>query len=524
MSADYNIDFALEFAKELKEISIAEFFEKNKHLLGFDSKIKAMLTSVKEPVDNSLDAVEEMSKALINRGKDPIYPVIMVEIDKLDNDIYRIIVEDNGPGILKEYAPNIFGKFLYGSKFFKFIQKRGQQGIGISSVTLYAQLTTGKPIRVISKTLSMRNAYYMDIGINTKKNEPIVYKYGNYKGFKKEHGTRIEVCIEGKYISKGDKSVYEYLKRTHIANPHSTIIFIDPSEKKFVFKRAVNTYPELPKEIKPHPAGIEYGILARMIINTKRSDLISFLSRDFSGVGVNTAKEILEVAKLENKSPKELTADEIRRLLNAIRSVKVRAPPSKCLSPIGSPNIEKIMKKLFNPEFVSAVTRTPKSYRGMPFLVEVGIAYGGDIKEFKLLRYANKVPLIFDQSACVITKAAKDVNWKTYGINVEGDKPKNIILLVHVASVWVPFTSESKYAIAHYPEIYKEVKLAIQDVCRKLKLYIARKRLLELKMKKKKILEEYAKLVASSLAKILDEDETKILNKIEMLIREKIKI
>ena len=145
-------DYAYELAKEHKEVSIAEFFERNRHLLGFDSKPKALLTSIKEAVENALDAVEDFSYKRIRDGLKPIFPEVYVEVKKVGEDMYKIVVEDNGPGILPEIAPYIFGKFLYGSKFHRFRQRRGQQGIGISAVTLYSQLTTNNPLSCLLYT------------------------------------------------------------------------------------------------------------------------------------------------------------------------------------------------------------------------------------------------------------------------------------------------------------------------------------------------------------------------------------
>ena len=279
-------------AKNQREISVAEFFEKNRHLLGFDSKRKALLTATKEAVDNSLDACEEAR----------ILPEIMVEIIEMGESRFRIIVEDNGPGIVKKQLPNIFAKLLYGSKFHSLKSTRGQQAIGISAAAMYGQLTTGKPIRIKSRISPKHDTNYVELHIDTKNNKPEIL-VDEVVQWNKNHGTRIELDIEATY-QKGAQSVDEYLKQTSIANPHVTIVYTTPKAEQFIFARAVEILPKDPKEIKPHPYGIELGRLIKMLRSTESRTLQAFLTNEFSSVGAQTAKEICKVAKIpEEKKP-----------------------------------------------------------------------------------------------------------------------------------------------------------------------------------------------------------------------------
>ena len=199
---------AEELAKKQREISVAQFFERNRHLLGFDNKRKALMTTIKEAVDNSLDACEEAS----------VLPEISVEVIDMSNDRFRVVVEDNGPGIVKKQIPHIFARLLYGSKFFKLSQSRGQQGIGISASVLYSQLTTGRPARINSRISTNKPAHYYELKIDTVKNKPDIIKEEEVE-WKKEHGTKIELDLEGSY-QKGDQSIDQYIKQTAIVNPH----------------------------------------------------------------------------------------------------------------------------------------------------------------------------------------------------------------------------------------------------------------------------------------------------------------
>ncbi len=475
---------AEDMAKKQREISVAEFFEKNRHVLGFDSLPKSLVVSVKEAVDNSLDACEEAR----------ILPDIYVEIRQVAKDEYMMIVEDNGPGIVRRNIPLVFGKLLYGSRFHALRQSRGQQGIGISAVVLYGQLSTGKPARVISKVREEEVAYEILLTINTKKNEPKVIKEEPII-WDKEQGTRIEVVMRSRY-TRGKQSVYEYLQQTAIVNPHARITLVEPDGRKVVFRRVAEELPPPVKEIKPHPHGIEMGEFVNMLRTTKTYRLKSFLTSEFSRVSPKIAEEICKKACLyEDVRPQELSLSEARRILDAFATTKLMAPPTDCLSPIGEVLIKKGLKNVLGslrPGFYARpVTRDPKVYGGNPIIVEAGIVYGGDLpkdQQVKILRYANRVPLLYQQGADVITKAISSVDWRRYGLEQRGGQGIPVgpaIIMVHVASTRVPFTSEAKEAIADVPEIRDEIERALKSLGRQLKRYRGKKE------KKKKLSEKF---------------------------------
>ena len=502
---------AYKLAEKQKEISIAEFFEKNRHLLGFDNKRKALLTVVKEAVDNSLDACEDAS----------VLPEIHIDVVDMSNDRFRIVIEDNGPGIIKKNIPNVFAKLLYGSKFFKLSQSRGQQGIGISAAVLYSQLTTGKPVKITSRIHEKEPAHYYELMIDTKRNEPHIIKEDVIE-WNKKHGTKIELDIEASY-QKGNQSVDEYIKETAIINPHATIIYTNPKAEQIIFARATDKLPKRPKEIKPHPYGVELGILLKMLKSTEARTLTSFFVNEFSRVGHKTAKEICDKSGLlYNTKPRDITRDQAERIIESIRKTKINSPPIDCISPIGPDLLEKGLKKEIKCEFYTAITRPASVYRGNPFVVEVAIAYGGNLPSegnAKIMRFANRVPLLYQQGACAITKAISSINWKTYGLQQSTLPSGPVIILVHIASVWVPFTSESKEAIAHYPEIIKEIKLALQECGRKLGQYIKKKIRIKQELKKKSYIEKYIPFIGESLGEIIDLDKREI-NNINIKLKE----
>lgn len=519
---------AEDFAKEQKEISVSEFFEKNKHLLGFDNPTKSLLMAVKEAVDNGLDACEEAG----------ILPDIAVKIKNIKEDIYLVSVTDNGPGIVKEQIPRIFGKLLYGSKFFRLRMSRGQQGIGISSVTLYSQLTTGVPTKVWSKVESKKKTHYCELHLNTTKNEPDILKEEDLdKGMLGEHGVRVDMEIHGRYR----KTVEDYLKQTSISNPFAKIGYTAPDGTKITFPRSVNELPRPPKTMRPHPHGMEFGVLQRLLQKTNSRTLLSFLTNEFSSVGQQSAKEMCKTAKLpEDTKPQNMNRAAIEKLIKSMQTAKVQRPPTDCLSPIGDKELEKSLKKEYpNAEFVTAITRDPEVYRGFPFLIEVGIVYGVEETKKKnnnddekkddtieLIRFANRVPLLYQQSACALTEAVKDVDWRRYNLQQSGSNlPAGPMkLVVHICSVWVPFVSESKEAVAGYPEIIKETKLAIQDAGRKLSSFLRGKHRAGEDKRRIQMFDRYSGEVSGALAILSGKPEKDIEKKLKELIQSRIHI
>ncbi|MCQ2086103.1 MAG: DNA topoisomerase VI subunit B [archaeon] len=488
-----------------QEISVSEFFEKNKHILGFGSKSKSLLMGVKEAVDNSLDACEETG----------ILPDITVKILRFPDDEYKIFIEDNGPGVPHEMIPNVFGRLLFGSRFHSLRQSRGQQGIGISATIMYGFNTTGKPAHIRSKIKGKNEiAWEMDLSINIKTNRPIISNERSFAWEDKAHGTSIEYTTKGRYIT-GKQSIFEYLKNTAIVNPHVKIVFVDPEEKMYVFERASDVMPVKSKEIKPHLSGMEIGDILRLSQNTPQRNVRTFLLNDFSSVTSRLVKEILRKSNVsEEKKPFELTYDDAKNIIRAIETCKIMAPPVSCLSPIGDVLIKKglmnVLEGMRPAYYAPPVTRAPKSISGNPFIIEVGIVYGGDIPSdgpVTILRIANRVPLLFQSGACAITKAIADIDWRRYGLEQRGGKgiPYGpAIFLVHIASTKVPFTSEGKEAVADIPEISREVQSALKFCARSLKSHLNKTDKKEKIHTKFRIVREILPNIARKLSDLLD--------------------
>ncbi len=489
-------------ARKQRDISVSEFFLKNRHLLGFDNPKKALLTTVKEAVDNSLDACEEAK----------IFPEINVEINQIAEDRFHVITEDNGPGIVREQIPKIYGKLLYGSKFHSMKQSRGQQGIGISAAGMYGQLTTGTATKITSRISPKKQAHYFEIMLDSNRNVPVIVK-DEISDWKKPHGTRVDIELEAKF-QKGRHSIEDYIRQTALANPHLSITFKAPDGETFKYQASSKKLPIAPKEIKPHPHGVELGILMKMLKSTTSRRVQAFLSRDFTRVSGAVAKRICDEAGISGKaSPSRIAHQEADKLYRTINNTKIMNPPTNCLSPIGEEELIKGLKRNVNADFFTALTRAPSVYRGNPFQIEVALAYGGDMPSDELadvVRFANRVPLMYQQSACAITKSVLQTSWKNYGVDQSrGALPTGpLLVLVHMSSVWVPFTSESKEAVASYEEIMKEVKLGLQECARRLHAFIRKGRKDAEAKRKKDYIRKYLPHIGIGLREILSFKQT----------------
>ena len=470
------MDPAERLSSKQKQISISEFFEKNKHFLGFDTLQRSIITAVKESVDNSLDACEEAR----------ILPEINVEIKRMKGDRLRLITQDNGPGIPREDIENVFGKFLLGSRFHAIRQTRGQQGIGITGVVMYSQLTAGSKTKVVSKIAKDSSAVFVELGIDTRRNRAI--KSGETRDTwldekTKEsisHGLRVECEMRAKY-QRGRQSVHQYLRMTSIVNPHASISLVVRDRDGSIieegdWQRTTERLPREVSEIRPHPHGIQLGSLQRMLKESEERKMTSFLRHNFSGVSMRAAREILAAAGLdEGRSPKRISADDAQGMVSAFRKVKLLSPPTDCLSPIEDLLIKKGLSKAIDSRFASTITRGPKVTQGNPFQIEVGLVFGGNLSAdgpIEVLRFANRVPLMYQQGGCLLTKGLEAVDWKRYGLDHPGGKgiPKGpAAVLIHLASTNVQFTSEAKEAVSDNEEVFEEIRLAMLEVGRGLK-------------------------------------------------------
>ncbi|MCA9274145.1 MAG: DNA topoisomerase VI subunit B, partial [Phycisphaerales bacterium] len=456
---------------------------------------------------------------------------------------------------------NIFGKLLYGSKFHRLKMSRGQQGIGISAAGMYGLMTTGKPMVIHTKPNKKKPAHHIELAMDTSKNQPEVtidVETDDFPETSSGTGTMVAIVLEARY-QRGKTSVEAYLEQTGIANPHAKITFIPPDKAaedpefntenesptasrpreraegnssesppahaggspsdqivrtieradRIEYPRTIDELPPETQEIKPHPYGVELGSFLRMIKTTDEKQLAGFFKNEFCRVPPST---VSEVTKAASSSKKTITGQTYvstidnaaaEKLYKALQDAKLRSPPTDCLSPIGVRQMLAGMLKGVQAEFYTASTRSPAVYRGNPFQIEAAVAYGGDLpgdQPARVIRFANRVPLLYQQSACCSFKSVVDTSWRNYNMSQpRGAAPVGpLVVMIHMASVWVPFTSESKEAIADYDEIRKEMKLALQECGRKLGQYIRRRQKMKREGERRDIFERYIGEIAKA--------------------------
>ena len=505
--------------KDFKEHSVAEFFKKNRQMLGLTGKVRTLTTVVHEYVTNSLDATESAG----------IPPKVSIRIKELGNEYYEVTSKDNGPGLTMQTVGKALGMLLAGTKFHRMVQARGQQGIGAAGITMLTQITTGKPVKVVTGTGDGK-ANSMDLMIDPKTNSP---KITNNKEIESNsRGLEVKAQIKGVLYKEGPGSPLEYLKRSAIANPHAEITLIDPKGKKIIFKKTSQTIPILPKEMKPHPYGVTVDDLLTLSKYTQARKINSFLKSDFDRVGNNAVEEMQKKVKFDlNKDPKLLTWEEAEAIVKAFKSIQIIAPSTAGLIPIGHDRIKKSMLSILKPEFVSVITRKPRVYAGgFPFQLEVGLAYGGDAgkaltsgeTKLDLMRFANRAPLLFDGSSCAITKAVNAVEWKRYGIKDIESTP--LAIFINLISVHIPYTGAGKQAISDEEEILEELKLALMDCARRTATYIRTKKTEEDNRLKQEMFYKYIPEIASALNKITKSPEKTLIDKLENLVETKLGI
>lgn len=486
------------FDENFNELTPSEFFRKNKQMLGFTGKIRSLTIVFHELITNSFDAAEEAG----------ILPEISIDLKRVDKEHYILTHSDNGPGIPEDYIMKVYCTMFAGSKF-RNIQSRGQQGLGCSGCVLLSQMTTGEPARVIScyEENGELKGVNMKFKMDVKKNKGMLMEK---EYIKPEHtGVCIQLHFKDVSYSLSEQGAFEYIRRTMIANPHAKITFRDPSGHKYIFKRAAEIVPVLPKEVLPHPKGVSADDILFMAKHTDKRRYKSMLTTSLSRMSNKRVAEIEEMTGIDmNKRPKDMKWAEAEAIVDAFQKMKFMAPPSNGLIPIGSEQIEKGMKQILKPEFVATLTRKPVTYKGgVSFIVEAGIAYGGDAgrivneqRKSEIMRFANRVPLTFDQGSCAITEALKSIDWKRYGLKDLDNTP--LTLFVNLISTQVPYLSTGKQSISPEPEIVHEIRQATMKLARKLQKHLRSKKAAKEKAMRSKVFEDLLPVIIEESAKL----------------------
>jgi DNA topoisomerase-6 subunit B len=483
-----------------EEISASDFFYRNRDIAGFTNPSRAIFAAIRELVENSLDAAESIK----------VPPEIYVRLSyegeaSKETQIYRIRVEDNGTGVPPRHIPSAFGQVLFGSKY-KLKQQRGTFGLGGKMAILYGQITTHQPALIISST-GMARIYMYKVMIDIQKNRPIIVDRKvilNKEGWR---GTIVEFCLEGDYFRAMPK-ILDYFKQTALVNPYANLTFVDPKGRLYKFTRVTKEMPEPPKETLPHPYGVDVELLQRLIQITPHKNMLDFLKNHFHRVGGITAQKFLDFSNISpSKNPKKLSHEEIVRLMQMLKKFKDFLPPdASCLSPLGEELLKVGILKELKPEFVAVHQRKPATYAGHPFIVEVGIAYGGEIPKrgnFLIYRFANRIPLLYDEASDVSVKVINAMNWRRYKVTPD----MQIAILVHICSTKVPYKTVGKEFIADRPEVRREVANGLREVARQLQHFLTKREHVDRQRKRLGVFSKYLPKIAQFSAKLAGKEK-----------------
>lgn len=493
---------ASELFEEFKELTASEFFRRNKQMLGFSGKIRSLTIVFHELITNSLDAAEEAG----------ILPEITIDLKRVDKDHYILHHQDNGPGIPEDFITKVFCTMFAGSKF-RNIQSRGQQGLGCSGCVLLSQMTTGMPVKITSgyKVGDKIKGVGMTVKMDVKTNQGLILDRKDLE--LNSTGISAEMHFKDVSYSLSEQGAFEYIRRTMIANPHAKIVFRDPTGHKYIFDRATNEIPPMPKEVLPHPKGVTADDLIFMAKHTDKRRFRSLLTSSLSRMSNKRIDEIEEITGIDfNKRPKDMKWEEAEIIVELFQKMDFMAPPTSGLIPIGEEQVEKGMREILEPEYAKTITRKPKTYKGgVSFVIEAGIAYGGksgrlvgEQKKAEIMRFANRVPLTFDQGSCGITEALKSIDWKRYGIRDLENAP--ITVFANIISTHVPYMSTGKQSVAPEEEIMQEIRQATMKIARSLQKYLNAKRAAKEEAMRSKIFETYVPVVLREAALLAEED------------------
>lgn len=488
--------------------STAEYFAKNLQQVGFSSPTKAVLTTLKEAIDNSLDACEDVG----------IAPTILVEINKVgkgsarNTDLIEVIVEDNGPGLEQDELGAVFGEYLASSKFGRGRASRGQQGIGISAATTWAQLTNAAGVRVLSKTAKMRKAIEAQVDVDIKGNKGLV-KNKQTVEWKKNHGTRVAFRIDGRVQLNGDGGLLTYLEGTTLVNPHMELKYKLLDNPEVHITRVTEEVPNVPAATLPHPhtmklgefithAGIYGNVTFQKFLKTGFSRVTDSAIKDFIGNGM--PKDLL------NRSLNQIKEDNYKKAFQAIQNTPLPTPSTRSVLTVGEEALSKSILRIGAVDFFSVVTRKPRICDHKPVVIEVALARfldrGAEDGPIQLLRFANRVPLQFDKGACAITKALESVNWRAYGLSQNKNTLPSgpYVFAVSVVSPFIKFKNASKETIDASDELVEEIRLAVMRAGQKLSRHIKREYKAADLERKIKHIEQFGPILVETLARITE--------------------
>jgi len=524
----------------------SEFFVDNSALAGFTGE-RILYMAIRELIENSLDSCEVHH----------ILPNISVSIKQIDarNDLWTISCQDNGIGINSEKVPVAVCSFLTSGKYVE-KQQRGLFGVGLKMIAAFSTKDTDKPIKVWSKSIDEDLEYYYELRTDITTNKPIILNKKIVPRMeniiKDKHGFKIVATLRARLSPITKNKIYDYISQTSIVNPYSNLIF-ENDDGKLIFERRTDIMPDPAKEVLPHPADMDLQTLKKAILNfsNQKASIQTVLSSSFQKLSIEKAREIIRASAIDNKLANLFSESDLIKIVNVCKQMKFQSPHIDHLSPIG----EKILTTGMMSEYVILHNRdhsksinpaeernnqnvrilkpalTTYSSRSIvinnrPTIIECGIAYGGDINTFKLYRFANKIPLLYDEGSDVAREVVTEVGINKMGItrkeakeqfandqNSKSDRAVELLplhIFFHICSTKIPYKSAGKESIASEGEMKKYMKFCLSDLYRKVSAQIRR----DLKIKdaenRLRLYKYYIPLIVDAVSDSIKVDRTKL--------------
>lgn len=525
----------------------SEFFVDNSALAGFTGE-RILYMSVRELIENSLDSCE------INH----ILPVIHLRLKQLDplNDLWTISCKDNGVGIPSEKVPVAVCSFLTSGKYVE-KQQRGLFGVGLKMIAAFSTKDTDHPLRVWSKS-EEESEYYFDLRTDIGTNKPITLFKKNVKNdesqLEYETGFKVEAVLRAKLSPVTKNKIYDYISQTSIVNPYARITF-ETDDGKVTFKRRTEIMPNPSREVLPHPSDMDLKTLKKAILNfmNQKTTLQGILSNSFQKMSNDKAKEIISKAGLSVKPADKYDEHELIRVVNICKHTKFQSPNTDHLSPIGEKILTVGMTSeysiILNKETANSGTQTQLSAKilkpaltayssricvvtNRPTIVECGIAYGGEIQSFKLFRFANKIPLLYDEGSDVAREVISEVGINKMGISKKEVKEQYshvetksdrtveylpIHIFFHICSTKIPYKTAGKESIASEGDLKKYMKSCLSDLYRKVSAQIRRELKLKEDENKIRLYKHYIPFIVNAISESIKIDSKRLSNAFQNL-------
>jgi DNA topoisomerase-6 subunit B len=520
----------------------SEFFVDNSALAGFTGE-RILYMAVRELIENALDSCE------VNH----ILPCISLSLKIYDslNDMWIITCEDNGVGIPADKVPVAVCSFLTSGKYVE-KQQRGLFGVGLKMIAAFSTKDTDHPLKVWTKTLEGTDEFYFELRTDIGTNKPIVLSkdnnsYGN--SFNSKSGFKIEAVLRARLSPITKSKIYDYISQTSIVNPYAIITF-STDEGSVVFERRTDSMPEPSREVLPHPSDMDLKTLKRAILNftNQKTTILGILCNSFQKMSNEKAKEILSRAGVELKNATKYDEHELIKIVNACRQTKFQSPNTDHLSPVGEQILTAGMMEEYsivtrkenisfnenlNPQLsvrvlkpaLTAYSSKTCLINNRATIVECGIAYGGNINSFRLYRFANKIPLLYDEGSDVAREVVSEVEINKMGItkkdvkeqffnpDVKSDRAIDLLpihIFFHICSTKIPYKTAGKESIASEGSLKKYMRFCLTDLYRKVSAQIRKEIRIKEAENRLRLYKHYVPLIVDAISESINIDSKKL--------------